>query len=110
MWGLTKFDTVKITKKNEIFASLDTWLGKKEKVGVYVKDDIYVTVKRRKKNTISAYIEYDGPALAPIEKDAKLGELSVFINDELLSKHGVFAIEKINKVNIFSKIINSYIF
>lgn len=47
--GLSKFDTVEIAKKNEIFSSLDIWLGKKSKVDIYVKDDIYITVAKRKK-------------------------------------------------------------
>jgi len=47
--GLSKFDTIEIAKKNEIFSSLDTWLEKKEKVNIYVNDDIYITVPKRKK-------------------------------------------------------------
>ena len=48
--GLTKFDTIEIAKKNQTFSSLETWLGKKNKVDIYVKDDIYITVAKRKKN------------------------------------------------------------
>ena len=33
-WGLKKFDTVRIAKKDEIFAKLNVWLGKKNKVDV----------------------------------------------------------------------------
>ena len=110
LWGLSKFDTIEIAKKNKMLTSLDTWLGKKEKVDVYVEDDIYVTIKKRKKKTISAYIEYSGPVFAPIEKDTKLGELSIFINEELLSKHDVFSLEKIKKVNIFLRIVKSFNF
>jgi len=60
-YGLTNFDTIEISKKNEKFLSLDTWLGKKNKVDIYVKDDIYITVAKRKKKTISAYIKFNGP-------------------------------------------------
>ncbi len=110
LWGLTKFDTIKIAKNNEKFISLDTWLGKKKKVDVYTKDDVYVTVPKRKKKTISAFIEYIKPVPAPIEKDDKIGVLSVFLNDELLSEHDVFSMEQIHKVNIFSRIFKSFNF
>ena len=33
-WGSKKFDTIQVTKKNEIIASLNVWLGKKNKVDV----------------------------------------------------------------------------
>ena len=108
--GLSKFDTIEIVKKNEIFSSLETWLGKKNKVDIYVKDNIYITVTKRKKKTISAYIQFNGPIPAPIEKNAKLGVLNIFLNDELFAQHDVFSMEKIKKVNIFSSLIRSFNF
>ena len=108
--GLSKFDTIEIAKKNEIFSSLEIWLGKKEKVDIYVNDDVYITVPKRKKNTIRAYIQYNGPIPAPIEKDVKLGVLNIFLNDELFAQHDIFSMEKIKKVNIFSRIIKSFNF
>jgi len=108
--GLSKFDTIEVAKKNETFSSLDTWLGKKNRVDIYVKDDIYITVPKRKKKSISAYIEFNGPILAPIEKDAKLGVLNIFLNNELFIQHDVFSMEKIKKVNIFSRLIRTFNF
>ena len=109
-YGLTNFDTIEISKKNEKLFSLDTWLGKKEKVDIYINEDVYITVPKRKKKSISAYIQYNGPIPAPIEKDVKLGVLNIFINDELFSQHDVFSMEEINKVNIFSRLIRSFNF
>ena len=106
-YGLTNFDTIEISKKNEKFLSLDTWFGKKEKVDIYVNGDVYITVPKRKKNTISAYIQYNGPIPAPVEKDVKLGVLNIFLNNELFAQHDVFSMEKIKKINIFSRIIKS---
>ena len=51
-WGLRKFDTIQVAKKDEVIASLDVWLGKKNKVDVVASEDIYLTVPKRKKNTI----------------------------------------------------------
>jgi len=108
--GLSKFDTIEIAKKNETFSSLETWLGKKNRVDIYVEDNIYITVPKRKKKSISAYIEFNGPILAPIEKDAKLGVLNIFLNNELFIQHDVFSMEKIKKVNIFSRLIRTFNF
>ena len=87
------------------------WTQKqKNEVQVYINEDIYITVPKRKKKKISATINYDGPIVAPIEKDAKLGELNIFLNDNLVSKHDVFSSEKIKRVNIFSRIFKSFNF
>ena len=83
---------------------------KKEKIDIYVKDDIYITVPKRKKKIISAFIEYNGPIPAPVEKDVKLGVLNIFLNEELFAQHNVFSMEKIKKVNIFKRIIKSFNF
>jgi len=49
LWGLMNFDTVEIYKKNQILSSLDVWLGKKNKVDVYIKEELYITIPKRKK-------------------------------------------------------------
>ena len=50
-WGFRTFDTIKVATINEPFDSLDVWLGKKSKVDVVVKEDIYLTIPKRKKKT-----------------------------------------------------------
>ena len=65
---------------------------------------------KEKKKIISAYIQFNGPIPAPIEKDVKLGVLNIFLNDELFAQHDVFSMEKIKKVNIFSRLIRSFNF
>ena len=71
-----------------------------------MKTYILLSVKE-KKNKISAYIKYNGPIPAPIEKNVKVGVLNIFLNDELFAQHDVFSMEKIKKVNIFSRLIKS---
>ena len=109
-WGLRSFDTVKVAKKDESFTELEVWLGKKSKVPVIVKENVFLTVPKRKKNTIKAVIEYTGPIKAPIEKDQKVGNLQVYINDELKKELEVFSSEEVKKVNLFKRLIRSFNF
>ena len=106
-WGITNFDLISISKKNEAITELDVWLGKKDTVKVYTKDNISQTIKKARKKKMRAIIEYNGPIEAPIQKDQKLGVLKVFFNDELLSEHNVFALNNVQKVNLFSRLIKS---
>ena len=107
IWGLTNFDTIKIAKTNEEISKLDVWLGKKDKVQVYVKKDIYKTIPKARKKNLKAYIEYNGPILAPIKKDQELGILKVLYKDEIINKFKVYAFEDIKKLNVISRIIKS---
>ena len=106
-WGLRKFDTIQIAKKDEIMTSLNVWLGKKSKVEILPSEDIYLTIPKRKKKIIKAVFEYEGPILAPIKKGDTLGLLNVYVSDELKKQINILAAEDIEKSNIFSRIFKS---
>ena len=106
-WGLTNFDTVEIAKKDENFIDLDVWLGKKDIVGGYVKEDIYKTFPKARKKFLSAIVEYNGPIKAPIKKDQEIGLLKISYKGDLIDEYPVYAVEKVKRVNIFSRIIHS---
>jgi len=107
IWGLTNFDTIQIAKSNEKFDSLDVWLGKKKKIVVHTKKDIYKTIPKARKKYLKGIIHYNGPILAPIKKDDIVGKFKVFYKDDLINEYNLYASEDIKKVNMFSRILNS---
>ena len=106
-WGLTNFDTIKIAKKNEEISRLKVWLGKKNEVQVYVKEDVYKTIPKARKKNLKAFIEYEGPILAPIKKNQKVGILKLLYKDEIINEYDVYAFEDIKKLNVISRIVKS---
>ena len=106
-WALRSFDSIKVAKKNEVIETFDVWLGKKKKIDVVVKEDVYLTVPKRKKRTIKAVLEYNGPIPAPISKDEKIGSLNIYIAGVLKKKIDIFSAEEVKRANIFSRIYRS---
>ena len=106
-WGLKKFDTIKVAKKDEIFSTLKVWLGKKNEVKVLANEDFYITVPKRKKNTIKAVLEYNGPLQTPINKGDKVGILNVYESGQLVKKIDILSAENVKRSNIFSRIFKS---
>tara|TARA_Y100001960_G_C14676125_1_gene828568 strand:+ start:268 stop:1440 length:1173 start_codon:yes stop_codon:yes gene_type:complete len=106
-WGFRKFDTVQITKKDEVFTSLKVWLGKKNEVEVMPNENYYVTIPKRKKKTIKAILEYEGPLETPIKKGDKLATLNVYISNNLEKTIDLYSTEDIKKSNIFSRLFKS---
>ena len=108
---MSKFDTIQITKKNEKIDGLDVWLGKKDKIGVYINEDFYITIPKveslYKKKNLKAVLKYNGPILAPIKKDDIVGKFKVFYKDDLINEYNLYASEDIKKVNMFSRILKS---
>ena len=110
IWGITNFDTIEINNKNNKFTEIDIWHGKNKSVEGYINEDIHVTVPRRKKKYIKAFIEYNGPIKAPVQKDQRLAKLKIFMQDELLSEHDILALNDVKRVNIISRLIKSFNF
>jgi len=110
-YGLSKFDTIQIAKKNEKFDELDVWLGKKDKIGIYINEDVYKTIPKveslYKKKFLKAVIEYTGPIKAPIKKDDILGKLKISYKDKIIEEHNLLAFENVKKLNILSRLIKS---
>ena len=106
-YGLTNFDLIEINKSEKTIAKVDVWLGKDQQVGVYVKENIYKTIKKAKKKLLKVSIIYEGPIEAPIKKDDKVGKYKVVYDDELIGEYDLLAIKDVEKVNIFTRLIKS---
>ena len=107
LYGLSNFDTIKISSNENSIDELDVWLGVKNKVKVYTKNNIYKTIPKARKKYLKAKIIYEGPIMAPIKKDDVIGKLIINYKNEILSEHDLLAFEKVDKVNIFTRLIRS---
>ena len=106
-WGLTSFDLIEIAKSNTPVEYVEVWLGKKDTVGAYVKNDIYKTIPKARKKYLKVSVTYNGPIQAPVKKDDILGKLKVTYKNELIEEYNLFAIEDVKKLNVFSRIVKS---
>ncbi|MDA7802086.1 D-alanyl-D-alanine carboxypeptidase [Candidatus Pelagibacter sp.] len=106
-WGLTNFDLVEITKANTPIEDIDVWLGKKDTVKTYIKNDIYKTIPKAKKRLLKVSLNYNGPIQAPIKKDDILGKLKLTFDGELIEEYDLLAYENVKKLNVFSKLMKS---
>jgi len=106
-YGVTNFDLIEIYNSNKDTIELDVWLGKKDKVKSYIKDDIYKTIPKARKKYLKVMLNYNGPIEAPIKKNDKIGKYKIYYKDNLLEEHDIFALEDIGKLNIFSRLLKS---
>ncbi|MDA8835213.1 D-alanyl-D-alanine carboxypeptidase [Candidatus Pelagibacter bacterium] len=106
-WGLTNFDLVEITKANTPIEDIDVWLGKKDTVKTYIKNDIYKTIPKAKKRLLKVSLNYNGPIKAPIKKDDILGKLKLIFDGELIEEYDLLAYEDVKKLNVFSRLMKS---
>jgi len=107
-WGLTNSDTFEISKKNSTTFEFKTWLGKEKIVKGYTKEDVYFTVDKKDLRDFHVFLEHSGPIKAPIQKDAEIGNIKIYNNDELLKTVPVYALEKVKKVNFLLSLLTSF--
>ena len=106
-YGFTNFDTIKMFEKNKTFTEVDVWLGRKDKLEVYLKKDVFKTIPKARKRYLKAVIKFNGPVKAPVLKDDVIGKLKIFYKDDIIEEHDFFANETIKKLNIFARIFSS---
>ena len=106
-WGFRNTNTFEISKKNETIFNLETWLANKEQVEAITKDDYYITINKRDLSHLKVSLVYDGPIVAPIEKNQKIAELVISKKDEIIKTLPLYSKEKIKKVNFFKSLITS---
>jgi len=106
-WGLTNFDLVEIVKANTPIDDIDVWLGKKDTVKTYIKNDIYKTIPKAKKRLLKVSLNYNGPIQAPIKKNDILGKLKLTFDGELIEEYDLLAYEDVKRLNVFSRLMKS---
>ena len=106
-YGITNFDLIEIAKAKKSLGKIDVWLGKEDKVDVYVNEDIYKTIKKAQKRFLKVSINYSGPIEAPIKKNQILGKLNISYKDNIIGEYDLVSAKEIRKVNMFSRLIKS---
>ena len=106
-WGFRNTNTFVISKKNETFFELDTWLAKKNKINAVTKEDYFITINKKDIRNLNVYLKYEGPIVAPIQKDEKIASLVVTKGDQMIKTLPLYASEELKKVNFFKSLLSS---
>jgi len=106
-WGFRNTNTFEISKKDETFFELETWLGVKEKIKATSKEDYYFTINKKDISHLTVSLDYEGPVPAPIQKGDKIAEIVVKKKDEVIKKLPLYASENVKKVNFFKSLLTS---
>tara|TARA_A100001037_G_C15077041_1_gene602278 strand:+ start:120 stop:1268 length:1149 start_codon:yes stop_codon:yes gene_type:complete len=106
-WGFRNTSTFEVTKANESIFELDTWLGKEEKIKATSKEDYYITINKKNIRNLNISLKYEGPLVAPIQKNTKVAELVIKSKEEVIKTVPLYASEDLKKVNFFKSLITS---
>jgi len=106
-WGFRNTNTFEISKKNESFFEIDTWLGTKNKIKATTKEDYYVTINKKDISHLTVSLEYNGPISAPVKKGTQIANIVISKKNEKLKTLPLYAAEDLKKVNFFKSLLTS---
>jgi len=106
-WGFRNTNTFKISKKDNTFFELDTWLGVRNTIKATTKEDYYVTVNKKDIRHLTVTLDYTGPVSAPVQKGTQVANIIVSKKDEVIKKLPLYAAEDLKKVNFFKSLLTS---
>jgi len=106
-WGFRNTNTFEISKKDETFFEVDTWLGVKPKIKATTKEDFYVTINKKDIRYLTVSLNYKGPIKAPIYKDTEVAKIIISQKDNTIKEIPLYAAEDVKKVNFFKSFLTS---
>ena len=98
-WGFRNTATFEVSKANNTFFDIKTWLGEEQFVKGVTNEDIYITLNKKDSNKFEVFLEYKGPIKAPIKKGEEIAKLKVMKANELLKTIPLFAYDDVKKIN-----------
>jgi serine-type D-Ala-D-Ala carboxypeptidase (penicillin-binding protein 5/6) len=107
-WGFRNTATFEVSKANNTFFDIKTWLGEEQFVKGVTNEDIYITLNKKDSNKFEVFLEYKGPIKAPIKKGEEIAKLKVMKANELLKTIPLFAYDDVKKINFFKSVFTSF--
>jgi D-alanyl-D-alanine carboxypeptidase (penicillin-binding protein 5/6) len=102
--GFNEYQNYFIFKAGERVYDMPVWLGIEDVVPAVAPSDIVVTLPRRASKSVSLRVVADGPALAPVAKNAQIAKLVITAPDFGPIERTLVAGTGVDKVSGFGRI------
>lgn len=80
-WGFREFNNYALFQKGQEVTSAELWLSDKQTVGLYIDQDVEVTLPRKSRREMKVEVKYNGPIPAPVKKGQQLAKVVISAPD-----------------------------
>lgn len=102
-YGFRFYETHKLYNAKKPIAELPLYKGTMNKLAVGLKSDQYITIPSGQYQRLSIKTETTQYLQAPIKMHQEVGHLIISFNGEELSRHPLYALNKVEQAGIFSR-------
>ena len=102
-----RFDLLKINKIDKNY-NIKTWNLKQKIVQLELKNNIYLTIPKRKKNKLKIEIDHEKEILSrELKKGSPVSKLNIYYDNDLIKSETLYSSVNTEKENFFVRFLNS---
>ena len=102
-----RFDLLKINKIDKSY-NIKTWNLKQKNVQLELKNNIYLTIPKRKKNKLKIEIDHEKDILSrELKKGSPVSKLNIYYDNNLIISETLYSSANTTKENFFVRFLNS---
>jgi len=107
-WGMQTFNNYSLYKPGEVVDMIPVSLGKENFVPATVPEEVVITLQKLSRKGLRVEVQYDTPIAAPVEKNAVLGKLIIYLpSQEQPIEAPLVAAASVDRAGFFKKIRDS---
>lgn len=103
--GFNEYTPVKIASQDSPIATAAVDLGKRDKVNLYVDEDINVSIPKKYRHSLVVGINVKEPIPAPVLAGSKVGTLTYKYGNFSSKEYDLFVHEPVAKLNVFEIVL-----
>ena len=102
-----RFDLLKINKIDKSY-NIKAWNLKQKTVQLELKNNIYLTIPKRKKNKLKIEIDHEKDILSrELKKGSPVSKLNIYYDNDLIKSETLYSSVNTEKENFFVRFLNS---
>jgi len=106
-YGYTFFETVKLHDAGQPVLTPQVFKGSATSVPVGARGTVYVTIARGAADSITKEAKVESPLIAPLESGAQVGQYTVRVGDEVVSRVPLVALQPVEEGGIWRWAVDS---
>lgn len=106
-YGFRFYRTYKLYSADKTLHEVRVWKGAEDEAQVALQEDLYVTIPRGQREKLEVTLDFREPLMAPVEANARVGQLSVTLDGEELASRPLTTSQSVAQGNWLRRIIDS---
>ena len=103
-YGFRFFETYKAYSAGDVLDTVDVWMGKQDQLRLGLAEDLVLTIPRESHENLKAEISVPPQLEAPILEGQQYGTLTVRMDNDVLVKKPLVALEPVEEAGLFTKL------